>query len=78
MPLFGNAQLRKIVDETIVPNVPVGHNLALVASTDTLGYQIVGIFKRDTELGTWQLMAAARHDHSGDNSAGAFVMFSRP
>lgn len=76
MVIFSQAQLQSIVDDTLKATaMPEGHKNALVATVDQSGAKAVGIFK----LGkgdNWQFQGAFEHDWTGENKAGASLMYS--
>ena len=73
---FSQAQLAKIVSETLPP-VSDDHTIAVVGTVDADGAQVVANFTRRTGSGDWQLQAAYRHDWNGDDRVGAHVMWSK-
>jgi hypothetical protein len=76
MPNFlSDAEIDKIVQQTIPQNTDASHSNAIVATVDTDGAKVVAHFQKDVKNG-WQLDAdaVAEHDWTGDNSVGAQVV----
>lgn len=72
--IFSNAQLAKLVADTVVPQTDPAHTHVVVGTVDQQGAQVVASFKKSGSGAGWELQAAARHDWSGDNSVGGRVI----
>lgn len=68
--VFSQEQLTKIIDSTIPPDLKPGEKV-VIGAVDLQGAQVVASFKKGDHV---MFQAAARHDWTGDNQAGAKVI----
>lgn len=76
MPIFGAAQLEKVIHDTLPTELPAGHTYALVGMVDKYGARIVTSFKKDVGNHSWEVQGAVWHDWGGDTTAAGKVIFS--
>ena len=70
MAIFSQAQLKKLVAETMPADAKPGEKI-VVGTVDSSGAQVVVDLKLTTR---WTVQGVYRHDWSGDNTAAATVI----
>lgn len=72
--LLDAATLRATVDK-VLPQIPSGHDNAIIATADAAGAQIL-VTARLGAGGNWTAMGVLKHAWTGEDSAGASLMYS--
>jgi hypothetical protein len=70
MSVFSNAQLQKIIADTLPADAKPGEKV-VVGAIDQNGVKVVASFKLKEH---WELQAAAEHEWSGEDHVGAKVL----
>lgn len=73
--IFGAEELHRLAVDTLPKNAPPDHHNAFVLATTETGFKVGLHYRKDFELGTWDLEGAFLHNWAGGNGAGISSVF---